>query len=519
MNWIKTNSVFVILLFLGVIAVFFFKDYSIHDFGNYYFGAYFLGQGGVNSELYFPHIFNQNIAQLGYPDLYLSYAPNTPFLSVFFYPFTFLPAYSAKIVFNTLSVLLFSYSINKWFVRIKIKPQYLILILLIGAIPITNGLLFGQVYLLLFFLLSEGYFALKNGNNIKVALFWSIVICLKVFPIFLLLFLILNRKFRPFIYSIVGVFILFLFSLIFVDFEVWKFYLMEALPKALSGEIYAEFVPHYQSVDELLKHYFVFHPNYNPYPIYDSYPLYKGILLGFKSLLMMVGVLLAIQKKELLIQFCYWIFAAMLFSSYGSSYSMILVLFMAILLLQYNKVFKVRSVVFFILLFLMSNLPVSLFIGFNFPFIKTLFYLSILFLLFFREITFNKLRYLLGLSILVSIIIFAKQEKLIPEDYFTSENQPGLIYDYDVNESELSAKYWSVEGEKEFVFKEAISSQSIDNIELIDNQIYYHGKQMTFINSNKLKPVCINRNTIVYLSDQGRGLGFYTVRELKIPLK
>jgi hypothetical protein len=54
---------------------------------------------------------------------------------------------------------------------------------------------------------------------------------------------------------------------------------------------------------------------------------------------------------------------------------------------------------------------------------------------------------------------------------------------------------------------------------LIDNQIYYHGKQMTFINSNKLKPVCINRNTIVYLSDQGRGLGFYTVRELKIPLK
>ena len=111
---------FFILISGAIYAV----NFSIHDFGNYYFGAYFLSIGEFNTEIYFPHIFNQDISQLGYSGLYLNYAPNTPFLSLLFYPFTFFSVGTAKILFNVISVFLFSYSLNKWFIHFKIKPFY-----------------------------------------------------------------------------------------------------------------------------------------------------------------------------------------------------------------------------------------------------------------------------------------------------------------------------------------------------------------------------------------------------------
>ena len=57
-------------------------SFPIHDFGNYYFGSFFFSKGDFSPAIYEPLEFNQKVANEGYSDLFLSYAPNPPDLSV-----------------------------------------------------------------------------------------------------------------------------------------------------------------------------------------------------------------------------------------------------------------------------------------------------------------------------------------------------------------------------------------------------------------------------------------------------
>ena len=122
-----------------------------HDFANYYFGAILLEDDLFTPSIYFPHIFNLEIAALGYTNIFASYAPNTPFLALSFLPLTYFSLATAKIVFNSISLLLFIYSIRNLFKHYQISDVYLFLLPLDFFIPLRNNFLFGQIYLLLFF--------------------------------------------------------------------------------------------------------------------------------------------------------------------------------------------------------------------------------------------------------------------------------------------------------------------------------------------------------------------------------
>ena len=62
------------------------------------------------------------------------------------------------------------------------------------------------------------------------------------------------------------------------------------------------------------------------------------------------------------------------------------------------------------------------------------------------------------------------------------------------------------------------SPQSIssEEIEILDNQIYYKNEQLTFDHSNKKDAVLINGNEVVFLSDKNRGIGFFDLRKMWI---
>jgi len=164
-----------------------------HDFANYFFGAFFLRTDHFTPAIYFPHIFNIKISSLGYTTIFAGFAPNTPFLALSFLPLTYFSLVTAKIVFNIISLLLFIYSIRSLFNHYQIRDVYLFILPLVFFIPLRNNFLFGQVYILLFFLLAEGLLAYKKGAYLKMAVFWSISIMLKVFPIFLFVFLLFKR--------------------------------------------------------------------------------------------------------------------------------------------------------------------------------------------------------------------------------------------------------------------------------------------------------------------------------------
>ena len=507
--------------FLPLLLLCFFYAYKavtfpIHDFSNYYFGGKFLAEGNFNSRIYFPYEFNKAVSDLGYQHIFANYAPNTPFLALLFLPLSFVSALTAKLIFNCISIGLLVLSIYRLFSFYKISPKYALLIPLLFLVPIKNNLLFGQVYFLLFFLLSEGWIAYQKERWKSVAFFWSLAILLKVFPALLLLVLLFKKQWKPIIYLALSFLLLFGISILFTGIDIWFFYLKEVLPKASNGEIANSFVDNYQSVFMFLKRLFVYENVENSHPFSRAYSYFPIAVLAFKIGILTLGYFVSKAKSNVLFVFSYWILAMILLSPYGSTYTFILLLFPFLVLLK-SEISNVKKNVFCAMIFLINNLPLSLFIENNFPFS----YLRLLFLtaffIFFVICLFQK-------SALVKAVIigciaffigtFSKQKRSEKSEAFLMKGSPILIYDYQVKNDLLTYFYWNEKGENKasIHFK---SSSAID-LDIKENQIVSKKSILTFDKSHKCKPMLIDNKTVIYLSDYDRGIGFYTLRKIEL---
>lgn len=491
-------------------------DFPIHDFSNYYFGGKFLADSKFNSTIYFPYEFNKAISNLGYSGLFTSYAPNTPFLALVFYPISFLSLPTAKLVFNSISVLLFIYSLNRFVSFYKINPKYILLISILFFVPIKNELLFGQVYFLLFFLLSEFWLAYEKWQPKKMAFFLSLAIFLKVFPILLIFVFLFKKQFKPLIYIAISCSLLFLISVLFTGFDIWIFYFKNVLTKASNGEISGAYVDNYQSVFMFLKRLMIFDEIENPDAFLNSPFLFFALTSALKIGLIITGYFVCKRVSNSLFIFSYWILTTILISPYGSTYTFILLLFPFFVLAK-SDISNVKKIIFISLLLLINNLPLSYFTTNRFPFTYLRLFALALFFILFLSLIYRKVNWkIITLSTIVPCLLIAlfKKSEIVNSTYFLHKNAPILVYDYIIANNHLTYFYWTEEGEKTKSI--ALETQTEINVELKNNQIFYDKKQFTFDKSNKLKPMLINNKTLIYLSDYDRGIGFYALRKLNL---
>ena len=354
-------------------------SFPIHDFANYYFGGQFLVEGHFTSLCYFPFEFNKAIADAGYTGIFVSYAPNTPFLALIFAPFSLLPIWISKIIFNSLSIFAFLYSIQKLSSFYQIKSIYLLLIPIVFFIPIRNEILFGQLYFLLFFLLSESWMAYQKNNLKTSACYLAIAILLKIFPALLLLFPLFTKQFRYLLY-VAGFGLFFLsVSVFFSGFEIWQYFLTAILSKASNGEISEAYVSNYQSMFMFLKELLIYEPTLNRATFYNSPAIFHALLLLFKSTLLVFGFFITRKASNFLLVLSYWILVMVLVSPYGSTYTLILLLFPYFGLIQ-SDCSKPKKIAVATLLFLASNLPTTIFLKYPFPFSYLRFFVLMLLL-------------------------------------------------------------------------------------------------------------------------------------------
>jgi hypothetical protein len=486
--------------------------FEIHDFANYYFSGHFLARGTFTSSMYFPYEFNKAISNTGQSGIFASYAPNTPFLAVLFYPFSFLSAGAAKMLFNALSIVCFLYSLKRLASFYKIDAVFILMLPVLFFVPIKNGLLFGQVYFLLFFFLSESLLAYEKKQSWKTAIFLSLAILLKVFPIFLILIFLSKKQFRLLCQIGVAGCGLLLFSALFTGFDIWIFYLVRVLPKASNGEIATAFVSNYQSVFMFLKQLLVYDSNENKEALYYFPVLFSALAAAFKISLVAIGFFISRKNANTLLIFGYWIFAIILLSPYGSSYTLILLLFpfLAMVKSDISTAKKISSIT---VLFLANNLPLALFLNWPFPFsYPRLFLLFSLFVAMLWVSCENVNWKIVGsisiLPLLLAVFITKKQ----PDTSVTVliGNTPILIHDYIVDRKGLTYYYWDENGENSgfFHFKNSVAKF----ITLKNSGI----PEFAADKSNKLEAVLVDGKTLFYLSDKDRGIGFYTLRKIKL---
>lgn len=513
---ILSNIGYLPIVLLIVFYVFKAIHFPVHDFANYYFGGNFLAKGTFNSTIYFPYEFNKSINNLGYTEIFVSYAPNTPFLALLFLPLSFLSLATAKLIFNCIGVCLFLYSLRRLILFYKIKPIYLVLLPLLFFIPIKNNLLFGQVYFLLFFLITESLLAYERKQFVKMAFFLSLAIFLKVFPTLLLLIFIFRKELKPLLYTF-GFCLLFLgISMICTGFDVWVFYAKSVLSKASNGEIAMAYVDNYQSLFMFLKRLLVWNQHENPTALFHHPILFKAFILAFKIGIITISYFICKKVPNALYTFTYMILASILISPYGSTYTFILLIF-AYLYGVKIETSTTKKTLFMGSLFLISNLPLNEFLTNCFPFS----YLRLLFLiLFFIFILSQHLKTIswkwVSVVTIIPCVIFAflTKEETITSKSFLPKEIPILLYDYTISNGQLTYFYWDEKGENKQSLK--LLKSDFVPVEIRDNQIFYNNKQLTFDKSNKLKPILINKEIILYLSDYERGIGFYSFR--MIPL-
>lgn len=489
------------------------------DFAGYYFGGRELLSGrGANA--YDMEKLNSLILQAGYRDVFVSYAPFPPFTSLVFAPFLLLPMGAAKLVFGGVSCLLFLVTLMRARIALDIPPLLILTLPVVFYVPMINNLFFGQSYLLLCCLLLEGYMAYKRGNILLSSLWWGVAILFKVFPGVVLIWLLLQKKFRPAAGLCVACALLLGSSLLLNGWAVWKYYVLDILPKVNNGELNDSFTFLFQSAFMLFKRLFVYDALLNPQPLTDS-PLVFGILIAlFKALILCVCIVYTLRKKDRDFgSFAVWITGSMLISPNGSSYSLVLLVIPLLSMMARSDNPMTRSrwpavpvlllaAVCFFPVYKLENAPVWE----QFP---RLYLLLLFFGLLVRPLRMAWHAGLwAGLALFFIVVFLAGFHRdSDASTYFFTREEHIFINDYSVSNGQLVYSFWDQSGAHSV--STGMGVMKYEELEVRNKQIYYKGEPLTHSPDAKKKPLLIDGTFILYLSDKNRGPGFYTLRKLR----
>ncbi|HUP14333.1 MAG TPA: glycosyltransferase family 87 protein, partial [Niastella sp.] len=324
----RYTSYYPIALLTVMLGYFIYKASGapLSDYAGYYFGSQALLQKNY-LQVYDTYSLNVLIAEKGFKYVFASYTPFPPFTSIVLAPFLLLPVTASKIVFNIFSAGIFLWVVTRAIRYFSIPTRFVWLLTVIFFIPLRNNIFFGQAYLLLVALLLEGFVAYKKEKMVVASLLWAVAIVFKLFPLVIVFFLLVNKKYRQLAYCIGACILLGMVSVVFNGLASWQYYLFTIFPRANSGELNNSYTYLFQSAFMLLKNLFVYDEVQNPGVFFNSMPLFVFLMACFKSILLACCVGITINRKAgSFISFGGWMTASLLLSPNGSSYSLILLL-------------------------------------------------------------------------------------------------------------------------------------------------------------------------------------------------
>ncbi len=534
-------------LLVGGFQIWQVRQAPIGDFANYYYASEaLLGGEWQEAQLYEPYTFNLWVNERSPATVFVNYAPVPPISVLAYLPFAIIgDVYQAKLLFNGLGLLFFTF-VWLWGVREQQKipaenhrvsqrnnkreecnnrPSSGLALLIIPVVlwtPLFNNFYQGQSYLYMLSFLWLGYIFWQGNKRVLAAICWALPIALKIFPAILLLFLLLKRQYRTLSWTI-G------FSLLFsalpmgwIGYPTLAEYYQEILPRLFAGEINDPYTILYQSARVFIDQLFILDGHLNTAPLRHIPRLATLLYLIFQWLIL--GLLVQLIWKNSLSNFLSFgitLLAGLLLSGYGSNYSMLLLFFPAIAILTHNN-FRKRSlwIGIFLLLFLAGNIPIYLLE--DAPFLLQFPRLYAL-LLVFGWIYWAegpapqpKLWFALGGLLLLKWGMSGTPQIRL-SNYYLPDGRYPIIFDYQLAPDGLLLQHFRGQGSEEDLHPTTDKIYEDSRVFIRDQQVFYADQRLTQSRGRKKKPMRLNEDEILYLSDEGRGVGFYTLRKVKLP--
>lgn len=524
----RKNRELIYLLPMILFCLFWFYkslDYHLHDYGSGYFPALMVVEDVKPESLLFDiYDYNQYIWEKGYSEEISDFYLNSPFFSTLFYPFALISdVYLSKAIFNAVSILLFLYSL--WGLAKRYLKEWSVLLLILPLVfffPIRNHILFGQSYMLIFAFTSIAIMAFEKGKNLLGGSLLSIAVLTKVFPVFYILALAFQRKWKAIAITAVTGLVIFSVSWFVSGPSFWQEYLLEVLPNALASQSTTDFRPNAQSIDVFFRTLLIRDAYYNPGAFAHNPQLYQVITGLLKAVILGLTLQASyIYRKNLFQLLAIWVAALFLMQTRTGTYAQILWIIPVIALFRSSTSTSVK-VIFLGTLLLICNFPYAMLI--NAPVVITFarLWLSILLLVLFwksLDLTFN-LRYLgLGLILVLPLTIKSMLSDSSGEDaaqYVIDKKMHFMIYDFQEENGHL--RYHAIGNKGDVSIDTAIPVSTFDSslCTIREGQVYYGEQRLTEGSALKKKPVLVNGCEVYYLSDQLSRRGAYTLKKIDV---
>ncbi|WP_317899341.1 glycosyltransferase family 87 protein [Aurantibacillus circumpalustris] len=508
------SATYIPLLFfvIGSLCILFCLNEPIKDFGNYYYGSKLLLDGKFNSEIYTSiHYFNKQIGLYGENNFFENYLSVPPFSALFYIPFCFLKSQGAKVVFNIISLLLFCLSLFRLLKFVEIRHWLLYFLPLVFIYPIYNNISQGQTYLLISAFLIEGFLSSEKGSVFYSSLLFAIVISLKLFPAFILIYFLIKKQFKLVFTTLGLTATLFVLTCLILPQDTTWYYFTDILPRLFNNDVVGTYYYGNQSVYTALLQLFSYDELSNPNPTLNNAHLV--ILFESLSFTFIIVLVIKFRQQNSFLFYSFTLLAGILLGKYNTSYSMLLLLPLSFSIISSNLQLK-YILLFFI--FLTVSAPIGSFM--NFPFLirfSRLFGLILIFLLLIVSINIKP-----DLKTLVYLFvpIFFFKYFTFPiraVNYFPIQNTKGILYDIVLNNDSITLK--SVLGAEDYseTFVLNKKSELKDDLFIKENVIYYKNKVICDSKDNKRNPFLYNGNSIVFMSDLNQGARFYKLRSVR----
>ena len=526
-NFLNLNrQAFIYFTPLGLVLIYFFLkslSFPLHDFANSYFPAHITANSEEPEVILFDiYNYNEYIWDLGYREVLGDFYLNSPFNAVAFYPLTYVQnAYSAKAIFNCISILLFLISLYQLHKRLGKGIKWLIVAVpILFFIPLRNQIMFGQTYFLVFSLVIIAYMLFEKQKRISGSSLLVTAALLKVFPVAYGLPFLFKREWKTIFKTIIIAIVFLALSIAFTRTSIWETYFFEVIPNAIKNKSTVNFQYNAQSMDVFLKTFLVKDEYYNPSAIFDNEQLYYALKWIYKSVVVGIAISLSFSRKsELFALLSIWVVALFLIQSRTATYAQVLWLIPAFYIMSLS-ISKTKIIVFLIVLFLVCNMPISSLESLPLVFKFSRLWLSLILAGLFYSSFNKKINYkyiALGFLILLPLHldIFSKPKK-DNSTYVLEQQKHFMIYDFYEEKGVLIYRAIGKNG-NEFVSTN-LSIKSFDEAacSIVNNQIEVNGKQLTDTADLKKKPILINDCEVFFLTDSRSRRGAYTIKKIDI---
>lgn len=309
------------------------------DFPNYYLVARLYRAGYPLERVYDWIWLQRQNDHLGIQHGLVSFIPSTIPSALAVAPWCSLPPLAAKHRWLMLNVVLVLFT-GFLLCRItKLRWEHIAMVIFLAWIPLRNSFLFGQMHLLVLFLLTLAIWLFIGRFRFLAGITLAVAATLKIYPVLFLIYFAWKRQWRAAAGLVLGVMGAAVASICFFGKDVCRLYLDKVLPAGLRGESLDPYNPAWNSWTALLRRLFIAEPELNPSPV-AHLPWLYALLHPLIHAFVLIMFLWAIgsqrsDAERTKLEWAAFLFVLLFLSSQPGSYHFVALILTAALVLEY----------------------------------------------------------------------------------------------------------------------------------------------------------------------------------------